>query len=223
YWKHQLAGAPRALELLTDRPRPAVQTFRGATCAVSWPLQLWEGVQSLAQREGATPYMVLLAAYQVVLARNAGQDEVCVGSPIANRTRGETEGLLGFFVNTVVMRTQVKGNPRFREVLSQVRETTLGAYAHQDVPFEKLVEELKPERDLSRSPLFQAMFVLQTAPGAPLALPGLVLSPIETEERISKFDLTLDLTPSEHGLNGVIEFNVDLFDGETVQRWARQV
>ncbi|RYZ33547.1 MAG: non-ribosomal peptide synthetase, partial [Myxococcaceae bacterium] len=164
WWKQQLQGAPRALELPTDKPRPAVQTYRGDTRPLHWPKALWESVKGLAQRENATPFMVLLAAFQTVLGKYAGQDDVSVGSAIANRTRAETEGLIGFFVNTLVLRAKLTPEQSFRRLLAQVRETTLGAYAHQEVPFERLVEELQPERDLSRGPLFQVMFVLQNAP-----------------------------------------------------------
>ncbi|NMO23696.1 condensation domain-containing protein, partial [Pyxidicoccus fallax] len=171
YWRQQLKGAPRALELPTDKPRPAVQTFRGDTRGFQWRKGLWEGVKGLAQREGATPFMVLLAAWQTVLSKYSGQDDVCVGSAIANRTRAETEGLIGFFVNTLVLRAKLDGNPTFRQLVAQAREVTLGAYAHQEVPFERLVEELQPERDMSRGPLFQVMFVLQNAPGGAVKLP----------------------------------------------------
>ncbi|RKH86352.1 hypothetical protein D7Y13_42250, partial [Corallococcus praedator] len=136
YWKQRLEGAPRALELPTDKPRPAVQTYRGDTRPVQWPRALWESVKGLAQRENATPFMVLLAAFQAVLGRYAGQEDVSVGSAIANRTRAETEGLIGFFVNTLVLRAKLKPEESFRQLLAQVRETTLGAYAHQEVPFE---------------------------------------------------------------------------------------
>ncbi|REG14198.1 phosphopantetheine binding protein, partial [Archangium gephyra] len=158
YWRKQLEGAPPALELPTDKPRPAVQSFRGGYRGFQWPRELQDAVKALAKKEGATPFMVLLAAFQTVLARYAGQQDVSVGSPIANRTRAETEGLIGFFVNTLVLRSKLDGDTTFRELLGQVREVTLGAYAHQEVPFEKLVEELRPERDLSRGPLFQVMF-----------------------------------------------------------------
>ncbi|NVJ07525.1 non-ribosomal peptide synthase/polyketide synthase, partial [Myxococcus sp. AM001] len=219
YWRKQLTGAPAALELPTDKVRPAVQTYRGDTRGLEWPKGLWEGVKGLAQQENATPFMVLLAAFQVVLSRYAGQDDVSVGSPIANRTRAETEGLIGFFVNTLVLRTRLDGNPSFRELLAQVREVTLGAYAHQEVPFERLVEELQPERDLSRSPLFQVMLVLQNTPGGAVRLPGLKLEAAESAGKTSKFDLTLGLgESSEGGLTGALEFNSDLFESETMER-----
>ncbi|HEU0079530.1 MAG TPA: amino acid adenylation domain-containing protein, partial [Longimicrobiaceae bacterium] len=173
WWRGHLAGAPAALDLPTDRPRPREQSGRGASHAFSVPAELAGAVHALARREGATPFMVLLAAWQALLARWSGQDDVVVGSPIAGRTRAETEGLIGFFVNTLVLRAKLDANATFRELLAQVREVTLGAYAHQDVPFEKLVEELKPERDLSRSPFFQVMFILQNAPEPAVSLPEL--------------------------------------------------
>nr|WP_244224482.1 non-ribosomal peptide synthetase [Corallococcus sicarius] len=218
WWKQQLQGAPSALELPTDKPRPAVQTFRGDTRPLQWPKGLWESVKGLAQRENATPFMVLLAAFQTVLGRYAGQDDVCVGSAIANRTRGETEGLIGFFVNTLVLRAKLTPEQSFRQLLAQVRDVTLGAYAHQEVPFEKLVEELQPERDLSRGPLFQVMFVLQNAPGGAVSLSGLKLEAAESSGKTAKFDLTLGLGESEEGLSGGLEFNSDLFEAETMDR-----
>ncbi|AEI67139.1 non-ribosomal peptide synthase/polyketide synthase [Corallococcus macrosporus] len=218
WWKDQLQGATQALELPTDRPRPAVQTFRGDSRDVQWPRELWESVKGLARHEGATPFMVLLAAFQTVLSRYSGQDDICVGSPIANRTRAETEGLIGFFVNTLVLRARLAGNPTFRELLAQVRERTLGAYAHQDVPFERLVEALNPERDLSRSPLFQVMFILQNTPTVELHLPGLTLTGMEGDAGTSKFDLTLELTETARGLSVSAVYNSDLFDPETIDR-----
>ncbi|RKG85684.1 non-ribosomal peptide synthetase, partial [Corallococcus sp. CA053C] len=161
YWKHQLTGAPSALELPTDRPRPPVQSRRGATVPVSIPSALTDSLRGLAQREGATPFMLLLSAFQLLLSRYSAQDDVSVGSPIAGRTHAEAEGLIGFFVNTLVLRARMQPQDSFRALLAQVRGTTLAAYEHQHVPFEKLVEVLQPSRDLSRSPLFQVMFVLQ--------------------------------------------------------------
>ncbi|MFY2561712.1 amino acid adenylation domain-containing protein [Corallococcus terminator] len=219
WWREQLAGAPSAMELPTDRPRPAVQTHRGARLPVTLPRSVSEAVTALARREGATPFMVLLASWQLLLARYSGQDDVCVGSPIANRTRAETEGLIGFFVNTLVLRARLEGNPSFRQLLAQVREVTLGAYAHQDVPFEKLVQELQPERDLSRAPLFQVMFILQNAPVSSIRLPGLRMEAAEAGGgSTAKFDLTLSLSESAEGLSGVLEFNTDLFEQATMAR-----
>ncbi len=171
------AGAPRVLELPADRPRPAVQTFAGASLTVALPPLLGEGLRELCRREGATPFMVLLAAWAALLGRHAGQEDVLLGTPIAGRNRREIEGLIGFFVNTLVLRADLSGAPAFAELLRRVRRSALDGYTHQDVPFERLVEELVPERDLAHSPLFQVMLVLQNAPGAELAVPGLTLTP----------------------------------------------
>ncbi|MCP3059808.1 non-ribosomal peptide synthase/polyketide synthase [Myxococcus sp. K38C18041901] len=218
YWRARLAGASPALELPTDRPRPAVQTFRGGSRSLRWSRSLRDSVRALAQRESATPFMVLLAAFQTLLAKYSGQDDLCVGSPIANRTREETEGLIGFFVNTLVLRATLSPALSFRELVHQVRETTLGAYAHQDVPFEKLVEELQPARDLGRPPLFQVMLVLQNAPTTALSAAGLRLEPTRAEGKTAKFDLTLEVTDTDDGFTGSLEFNSDLFDASTIDR-----
>ena len=193
---------PRLLELPTDKPRPPVQGHRGASVPVRLPSATWEALKALARREGVTPFMLLLAAFQVLLHRHSGQEDISVGTPIAGRTRAETQGLIGLFVNTLVLRTHLGGNPSFRQLLQRVRDTTLGAYAHQDVPFEKLVEELRPVRHLSHSPLFQVMLVLQPDPLPGFTLPGLTLSHVELESRTSKFDLTLSLSESAQGLAG---------------------
>src|SRR5205085_3180491 len=155
YWKERLTGAPPVLELPTDRPRPKVQNFRGATLAVELPPEITEELKALSRGEGVTLYMTLLAAFQTLLHRYTGQDDITVGSPIAGRNRSELEPLIGFFANTLVLRTDLSGDPSFRELLRRVRGMALGAYAHQDVPFERLVEELRPERSLSHTPLFQ--------------------------------------------------------------------
>jgi hypothetical protein len=187
YWRQRLSGlAP--LELPTDRPRPPVRSVRGAAHRFVLPAELRDSLNSLSRREGATLFMTLLAAFQVLLARYSGQEDIAVGTPIANRNRTEIEGLIGFFVNTLVMRADLSGDPSFTELLAQVRETALGSYAHQDLPFERLVEELRPERDLSRTPLFQVMFAFQNAPAAPVELPGVKVAPLGTEQRVSKFD-----------------------------------
>ncbi|MBV9122341.1 MAG: amino acid adenylation domain-containing protein, partial [Planctomycetes bacterium] len=218
YWKEQLAEAPAALNLPTDHPRPAVQTFQGSCQSLELPADLTRALKSLSRREGCTLYMVLLAAFQTLLHRYTGQEDICVGSPIAGRTRAETEGLVGFFVNTLVLRGDLSGNPSFRELLRRVRDTALGAYAHQDVPFEKLVEELQPQRDLSRSPFFQVMLVLQNAPQAALELAGLKLSPWDIDTGTAKFDLTLRLVEGEDGLRGTLEYRTDLFEKESMAR-----
>ncbi|HEX8318376.1 condensation domain-containing protein, partial [Longimicrobium sp.] len=218
YWRGRLAGAPELLELPADHPRPAVQTFRGATVMVGLPPELLERLQALGQSEGATLFMVLLSAFQVLLSKYSGSEDVVVGSPIAGRTREEVEELIGFFVNTLVLRTDLSGDPGFREVLRRAREATLGAYEHQEVPFERLVEELQPERSLSYSPLFQAMFALQNAEGGGAALPGLSVSGIGAELASAKFDLSLLLTATAQGVRGGLEYSTDLFERGTVVR-----
>ncbi len=219
YWKEQLKGAPPVLELPTDRPRPAVQSYRGAHHAFALTPELTVSLKQLSQREGCTLFMTLLAAFQVLLSRYSGQEDVVVGTPIANRNRSEIEGLIGFFVNTLALRTELTGEPSFREVLKRVREVTLSAYAHQDVPFEKLVEELQPERSLSHQPLFQVAFSLQNAPRETLNLPGLQLSSFGGEARTAKFDLLLSVSESEEGISGAFEYSTDLFDEQTIRRF----
>ncbi|MFL5385134.1 MAG: amino acid adenylation domain-containing protein, partial [Longimicrobiaceae bacterium] len=218
YWRERLAGAPELLELPTDHPRPAVQTFRGAVVPVELSLELLERLQALGRSEGATLYMTLLGAFQVLLGRYAGSEDVVVGSPIAGRTRGEVEELIGFFVNTLVLRTDLSGDLSFRETLRRVREATLGAYAHQELPFEKLVAELQPERSLSHSPLFQVMFTLQDAGGGGGALPGLKVSGVAAEYAIAKFDLSLTLEATPRGLRGGLNYSTDLFERGTIER-----
>src|SRR6185436_16953546 len=166
WWKEKLTGAPALLELPIDRPRPAVQTHRGSVRPVLLSRELTSRLQDLAQRTGTTPFMILLAGYQVALSRWSGQRDVSVGSPIAGRNHLEIEGLIGFFINTLVLRAEMPDDPAFADLLAQVRETSLEAHTHQEVPFEKLVEELAPERSLSHAPLFQVMFALQNAPAA---------------------------------------------------------
>src|SRR5215213_423074 len=217
YWKEQLAELP-VLELPTDHPRPAVQTHRGARRSLTLPGSLTEALRDLARREGSTLFMVLLGAFQALLARYAGQEDIAIGTPIAGRTRAETEGLIGFFVNTLVMRTDLSGDPSFREVLSRVREVALGAYDHQDLPFEKLVEELQPERDLSRVPLSQVFFALQNVPREDLKLLNLTLERQNVEGGTVKFDLSLFLFEEDQGLKGRLVYNADLFDDATIER-----
>jgi len=220
YWKKQLEGAPGVLELPTDYPRPAVETFGGATYLFKLSQQLSAALTKLSQQQGSTLFMTLLAAFQTLLSRYTGQEDIVIGSPIANRNRIEIEGLIGFFVNTLVLRIKLADNPTFEELLTRVREVALGAYAHQDLPFEQLVEELKPQRSLSHTPLFQVMFVLQNAPMSALELPGLTLSPLESDSGTAKFDLTLYMTETEGGLVGSLEYNTDLFKESTISRMA---
>ncbi|HPL30629.1 MAG TPA: amino acid adenylation domain-containing protein, partial [Anaerolineae bacterium] len=219
YWKQQLAGAPELLPLPADRPRPAVQTFRGAYQSFEVPSEVTQGLQALSRQEGATMFMALLAAFQTLLARYTGQDDISVGTPIAGRNRAELEGLIGFFVNTLVLRGDLAGEPSFRELVRRTREAALGAYAHQDVPFEMLVDALQPVRDLSHSPLFQVMFVLQNAPLRVRELPGLTMRRVESSSGTAKFDLTLFMEEAGDRLGGAVEYNADLFDAATIARF----
>ncbi|HLL45088.1 MAG TPA: condensation domain-containing protein, partial [Longimicrobiaceae bacterium] len=218
YWRERLAGAPELLELPTDHPRPPVQTYGGATVPVELSLELLERLQALGRSEGATLYMTLLGAFQVLLGGYAGSEDVVVGSPIAGRTRGEVEALIGFFVNTLVLRADLSGDPSFREVLRRVRDVTLGAYEHQEVPFEKLVAELQPERSLSHSPLFQVSFALQDAGGEGGALPGLKVGVVGAAMEIARFDLSLTLAATPQGLRGGLNYSTDLFERGTIER-----
>ncbi|WP_338911511.1 non-ribosomal peptide synthase/polyketide synthase [Mycetohabitans rhizoxinica] len=218
YWRAQLSGAPAALELPTDRPRPAVPSGQGHGVLVHVPAALATQLKALAQREGATLYMTLLAAFQVVLSRWSGQDDIVVGSPIAGRTQVQAEQLIGFFINTLALRTDLSGDPRFDALLARVRETTLGAYAHQTVPFEKLVEVLQPVRDLSRQPIFQVMVNGFNIPVSDFALPGLTVEKIDLERLSTKFDLTLYFGETSDGIEGWLQYATDLFDAETIQR-----
>ena len=218
YWKHQMEGAPPVIELPTDRPRPAVQTFRGANLSVTVPAATLTRLQEFSRGEDVTVFMTLLAAFSVLLHRYTQQEDIVVGSPIAGRNHSETEKLIGFFVNTLVLRASLAGNPTFRKLLDRVRETAIGAYAHQDIPFEKLVEELKPERDTSRNPLFQVMLILQNVPGDGWKLADTVASPYPVSSETAKFDLTLIAVESPDGLRTTLKYNTDLFDEATIQR-----
>ena len=221
YWREHLHGTA-TLNLPTDRPRPPVQRFDGATLVFQIPAALTASLGA-EPREGVTLFMTLLAAFQTLLYRYSGQADIVVGSPIAGRTQVETEGLIGLFVNTLVLRSDLSGNPRFRDLLGRVRAVCLGAYAHQEVPFERLVEELQPVRDLSRTPLFQVLFVLQNAPFEPIAVPRLRLEPVAFEQTTAKFDLTLSLTETPEGLLGSLEYGTALFQAESIARLERHL
>ncbi len=218
YWKTQLAGAPALLELPTDRPRPALQSFRGAQQIVYFPTQLRDELKAFSQCEGVTLFMTLLAAFNALLTRYTGQEDLVVGSPLAGRTHTETEALIGFFVNTLVLRTDVTGDPTFRELLQRVRDTALNAYSHQDTPFEKLVAELRPERSLSYNPIFQTAFALQNETISDLKISGLTLSPVKLGSVTAKFDLFLSLCEVPEGLRATVEYSTDLFDATTIER-----
>jgi amino acid adenylation domain-containing protein len=221
YWKQRLDGSPALLTLPTDRPRPPVQSQRGATLQYAIPAELAARLQALSRQHHCSLFMTLCAAFNVLLARYAGQDDICIGTPIANRHQEETEGLIGLFVNTLVLRTQVDMGASFIELLKQVRTHTLDAYAHQDAPFEQLIEVMQSERHPSYSPLFQVMLVLQNAPMGALSLAGLELELLPHESSTAKFDLTLTLNESAAGLQGDIEYSTDLFDASTVERMAQ--
>ncbi|HXQ70532.1 MAG TPA: amino acid adenylation domain-containing protein, partial [Pyrinomonadaceae bacterium] len=221
YWKERLSGNAPTLELPTDRPRPPVQSYRGASLTHLIDLGLTERLKALARGESVTPYMFLLAVFKTLLGRYTRQDDIVVGTPVANRNRTELEPLIGFFVNTLVLRTDLSGDLTFRGLLSRVRDVTLGAFAHQDVPFEKLVEELQPERDTSRTPLFQVMFSLQNAPLPPLKMGDIEISLLDEETEVSPFDLSFDVIERADGLLCTLEYNTDLFDGATVRRMLK--
>ncbi|HEX7333145.1 MAG TPA: amino acid adenylation domain-containing protein [Pyrinomonadaceae bacterium] len=218
YWREQLADISN-MELPTDKPRPPIQTYNGATRSVMLPLDLSAKLKALSRREGATLYMTLLAAFKTLLHRYTGQNDISIGTPIANRNRSEIENLIGFFINTLVLRTDMSGDPTFRNLLGRVRETALSAYTHQDMPFEYLVEQLQPDRDMSRPPLFQVMFaLLQNAPLDALQLHGVTLSPMTLNSGTAKFDLLLFMEDTEEGLRAALEYNSDLFEAETIDR-----
>src|SRR5213594_3421953 len=225
YWRKQLGGELPVVELPGDHVRPAVRSYRGAQQELRVSREVTEKLKQVSQKEGATLFMTLLAAFDVLLARYSGQEELVVGIPIANRTRVEMEELIGCFVNTLVLRVDASGNPSFCELLRRVKKVALEGYAHQDVPFEKLVEELQPKRDLSRTALFQVMFVLQNVPMAEMKLEGLTLSEVEIDRQVAKFDLTVTMWETEEGLTGVVEYNTDLFEAGTMERlvghWER--
>ncbi len=220
YWRGRLGHQLPVLALPTDHPRPPVQTYRGARCACPLPAGLSEGLLALSRAQDVTMFMLLLAAFQVLLSRYTGQTDIVVGTDVANRTREETEGLIGFFVNLLVLRTDLSGDPAFTELVGRVREVALGAYAHQDLPFHKLVETLKPARDASRNPLAQVLFVLQNAPTASIEVPGLRVEILDIDSDVSRFDLGLFMEETEQGLVAVWKYNADLFTAATITRMA---
>jgi amino acid adenylation domain-containing protein len=218
YWKDRLAGAPQVLELPADRPRPPVLSYAGAVCRRRLGPALVAGLRALGRQEGATLFMVLLSAFSVLLWRYTAQEEVVVGTPVANRERPEIERLVGFFVNTLPLRCDLRGEPTFRELVGRVRETTVDAHAHQEVPFERLVEELQPQRDLSRTPLFQVLLALESAERAVAAMGSLEVTRLTVDSGTSKFDLGLYLVEREGGLDVTAEYSTELFEPATVER-----
>ena len=222
YWKKQLGGvAP--LRLPFDRPRPPGQRYRGARQSLVLPRALSDRLKAFSAEHGVTLFMTLLAGFQSLLHRYTGQDDIAVGSPIAGRTRPEIEGLIGFFVNTLVFRTQLHGNPTFKEILERVREHCLEAYEHQDIPFEKLVEELNPVRDLNTTPLFQVLFAYQNVPRVPIDFAGIETAPVEVSNGEAKFDLFLAVLDQDRGLRLRIEYATDLFDATSIERMLRNL
>ncbi|MBW4560438.1 MAG: amino acid adenylation domain-containing protein [Mojavia pulchra JT2-VF2] len=218
YWKQQLADAPPVLELFTNRPRPPIQTYQGESQFFTIPQDLSQSLQTLSRQESVTLFMTLLAAFQTLLYRYSGQEDILVGSAIAGRNHQEIEGLIGFFVNTLALRSDMSGNPSFRELLQRVRHRATEAYHHQDLPFEKLVEELQLKRSLSYHPIFQVMFILQNTSYQDLELPGLTIAPRELNTHKSAFDITLEVLETPKGIKGKIQYNTDIFDAATITR-----
>jgi len=218
YWRRQLAGTLPVLKLPLDNPRPATQSFRGGREFFVLDQELSAQLRSLSRNEGVSLFMLLLAGFKTLLYRCTEQEDILVGTPIAGRTHVETEALIGAFINTLVLRTRLDGELSFRELLRRVREVTLSAYAHQEVPFEKLVEDLAPERDPARTPFFQVAFGLQNAPPADLELPGLIISSLNVEREVARFDLTVWMMDEADGLHVLWTYNTDLFVEETIKR-----
>jgi len=220
YWKQQLAGAPNSLELATDHPRPAIQTFNGAATPIAFSRELSESLAALSRKRGASLFMTLLAGFQALLSRYTGHYDIVVGTPVANRNRKEIEGIIGLFANTLILRTDLSGDPDFGEVVERVRKNALKAYTHQELPFEKLVEEMNPERSLSHNPLYQIMFLLQNARSEAFELSGLELRVLGGTITTAKFDISVFLSETAKGLLGRIEYKTDLFDAGTIERMA---
>ncbi|GAU68943.1 putative non-ribosomal peptide synthetase [Streptomyces sp. NBRC 110611] len=223
YWKETLRGAPPMLELPTDRPRPAVQSTLGSSLPFSAPAPVMDRLRELSREAGATPFMTVLAAFLVLLHRHSREEDIVVGVPVAGRGRSEVEPLIGLFTNMLALRTDLSGAPSFRELLARVRQASLGAFAHQELPFERLVEELHPQRDPSRSPVFQVSFLFQNIPLPSFDEVGLRMEPMDVESTTSRFDLELQVFDRPDGLSGWFEFNTDLFDAATIERLARHL
>jgi amino acid adenylation domain-containing protein len=218
YWKQKLTGMPEELELPTDRPRPPVQSIWGAKHFLKISREAADALRAIGQQEKASLFMTLLATWKVLLHRYTGQEDIVVGAPVANRNRSEFESLVGFFVNSLILRTDLSGDPTFRELLKRVRETTLGAFSNQDFPFERLVELLQPTRNMSRNPLFQTDFILQNSPRSSYQVTGLSFEPLPVENGTAQLDLTLDLWEESDGIGGWLEYDTDLFNGSTAAR-----
>ncbi|WP_418054994.1 non-ribosomal peptide synthetase [Pseudomonas syringae] len=224
FWSEHLSGAPALLELPTDHPRPQVQSYKGATLPLELPAQLSHRLRQFSLQQNVTPFMTLLAAWSILLSRLSNQPQVVIGTPVANRTRQETEALIGFFVNTLALHVDVKAHSRVDQLLAQVKAITLDAYSHQDLPFEQVVEALQPQRSLAHSPLFQAMLVLGNTPrDQALTLPGLELTALPDATATTQFDLTLSLNDDGESIHGRFEYAADLFDPSTITRWSRHL
>jgi hypothetical protein len=221
YWRKQLADTPTVLNLVTDKPRGS-QTFAGARLPVVLPSELSVESETLSRREGATLFMTLLTAFGAMLHYQTRQNEILIGTPIANRQQVEVENLIGFFLNTLVLRLNFAGDPSFLELLKRVRETALAAYAHQDLPFEKLVEDLRPERNLYHNPLFQVAFTLDQAPVRETKLADLDMTPVETDKGMVQFDLVLHLVNSHEGIAGTLQYQTGLFVEDTMKLFREQ-
>jgi hypothetical protein len=219
YWRQQLTGAPPVLLLPTDRPRPEKPTFRGAIHHFLLPASLAGAIRTLSRQQGGTGFMTMLAAFQTLILHYTKQPDIVLGTDLANRTTLQTEALIGFFVNLIALRTNLSGNPTFVELLGRVREVALGAYAHQDVPFDKLVEELQPERSLSHNPLVQVLFVQENTPRATTPMPGLKIGSFPMDVP-SKFDMVVFVFETDKGISGIWLYNPDLFDASTIARMA---
>jgi non-ribosomal peptide synthetase component F len=217
YWKNRLAGAPPLLQLQTSRPRPAVQSFRGASQSFVLPEDLTADLRRLSRREGTTLFMTLQSAFALLLQRYSGSDDIVLGAPIAGRTQSETEQLIGLFVNLLALRIDLHNDPSFIELLHRVRQSSLEAYAHQDVPFEKLVEELRSERHMNHHPLFQVMLSFETARSRVIEIPGLTMSPFVQEGATAKLDLTLYILDAPQGLRGTIAYKTELFSDAAIR------
>ena len=220
FWRDRLSGAPEMLELPVDHPYPARPSHRSAITKISFSSKITDQLRSLGQRHKATLFMVLLAVFKVLLLKFTGQEDLLVGTPIANRSRPELEGIFGFFVNTLVLRTDLDGDPSFAEVLRRVRQVTIEVFEHQDLPFERLVEDLRPERSVTRHPIFQVAFQLQNTPLAAPDFQGIIVSPLEADSGAATFDLSLSFTEVETGLFGLLQYSTDLFDACTAARLA---
>jgi hypothetical protein len=223
YWKQRLAGARSTLDLKPDFPRPRIRSYRGARHPICFDGPTVEALRSIGAAEGATLFMTLLAAFQLLLARVSGQHDICVGTPVAGRVRPELEGLIGCFINTLVLRADLSGDPTFRQFLSHVRENTLGAFAHQELPFEHLVAALNPKRSLDRTPLFEVLLILRNTPTESLNFSELQVHPLEVGNPTAKFDLTLALDPDGPALVGVLEYSTDLFRPETIAKLSARL